>query len=100
MKKINYLMIALIVLVAAGCSHYGALDGDFGKSFTMAKYGQILNPEASKNLKPVTGLNGKAEAEVMKKYTESFSKGSDKGSCQQGITIVPSTGAGQDVYGK
>ncbi len=103
MKRIYYIGVVLIVLFAAGC-HYGALTKDYGKSYDMAKYGQILNPEASKNLKPVTGLNGQAETEVMKKYIDSFSKSGEQ-AVQQSFAVVPMTptgtaGTGQDVYGK
>jgi len=100
MRKKLYAAAALTVLVATGC-HYGAIEKDFGRSYTMAKQGQILNPDASKNMKPVTGLNAKAAAAAEKRYTDSFS-GGDK-TTQQSIAIVPVTppgGTGQDVYGK
>jgi hypothetical protein len=102
MRKRLYAAAAMSVLVATGC-HYGAIEKDFGKSYTMAKQGQILNPDASKNMKPVTGLNAKAAEAAAKKYTDSFS-GGDK-TTQSSIAIVPVTptgsgGTGQDVYGK
>jgi hypothetical protein len=62
----------LIVLIAAGCNHYGALNKDYGNSYNAATYGQILNPGASKNLKPVTGLPNTAADATMKKYADSF----------------------------
>ncbi len=104
MRKTCYATVVLFFLFAAGCSHYGALEGDYSKSYNMAKYGQILNPEASKNLEPVTGLSGQAAEAVMKKYTDSFSKSCEQGA-QQSFAVVPmtptgTTGTGQDVYGK
>ena len=101
MRKRYYAAAVLSILLAAGCNHYGAIDKDFGRSYDMAKQGQILNPDASKNLKPVTGLNSKAADAVTKKYTDSFNA-SDK-STQQSIAIVPVTppgSGGTDVYAK
>lgn len=70
--------IALMFLLVTGCAHYGALDEDRGKSYNMAKQGQILNPDASKNLKPVTGLHGAAVAANEEKYIASFRKTAQK----------------------
>jgi len=94
----------LIVLIAAGCNHYGALKKDYGNSYNAAKYGQILNPAASKNLKPVTGLPGTAVDANMKKYAESFTSTGQAGQAGQApsaLMMTPlSLGAGKDVYGK
>ncbi len=96
--------IIVVFMIGTGCAHYGALEEDYGKSYNMAKYGQILNPRATKNLEPVMGLKGTAAQEAMRKYTDSFSKGCDK-PAQQSFTVAPmtpagATGTGQDVYGK
>ncbi len=105
MRKIYYTAACLTILIMAGCSHYGQINPDYGNSYNKAKYGQILNPSASKNQAPVTGLNGRAADSITKKYTDSFAT---SGQAQQGpqsfaITpIVPTEGAGmgQNVYGK
>jgi hypothetical protein len=91
----------LIVLIAAGC-HYGALDKDYGNSYNAAKYGQILNPGASKNLKPVTGLPGMTADAIMKKYADSFvSSGPAAQQNPAALLMTPiSVGTGKDVYGK
>jgi len=47
---------------------------DFGTSYHLAKYGQILNPEAGKNLDPVTGLDGRTSEIVVDKYRKGFEK--------------------------
>ncbi len=102
MKRKSYAALIAVFMIGAGCAHYGALEEDYGKSYTMAKHGQILNPQASKNLAPVTGLSGKAAEQTMNNYTDSFSKGCDQ-PARQGFTIAPTPGAkgtGQDVYGK
>ncbi len=99
MRKICYAAVVSAILFTAGCAHYGALEDDYGKSYTAAKNGQILNPGASKNLEPVMGLSGKASEAAMKKYTDSFNAKDCNKSDQQGIVLMP-TKAGTDIYGK
>lgn len=50
------------------------LDRNWGRSLESAKYNQILNPEAGKNLEPVEGLDGESAEGNMGKYKESFEK--------------------------
>ncbi len=104
MKKSFYTIAVLIILITAGCAHYGELDQDYGNSYYRATNGQILNPSASQNPAPVTGLTGKAADAAMKKYAESFSASDKSSRGQQGVALTPivpdSTGAGQNVYGK
>jgi hypothetical protein len=105
MIKKYYTAAVLIILITAGCSHYGALQKDYGKSYDMATSGQILNPLASKNPGPVMGLSGKASDATMKKYTDSFSSSGQSAQGPQSFAITPmvptdSTGTGQNVYGK
>lgn len=101
MKRTYYAAAVLAILFTAGCAHYGALEDDYGKSFNTAKDGQILNPKASNNLEPVTGLNGKAMEAIMNKYIESFSKKSSEQPAQQGFTLTPvGSTTGTDTYGK
>jgi hypothetical protein len=105
MRKKYYAAAVLVILITAGCSHYGAIDKNWGKSYDSATSGQILNPQASKNLKPETGLNGNAADAAMKKYVNSFSVSSQTSQGPQGFAltpIVPTEGAGmgQNVYGK
>jgi hypothetical protein len=75
--------LTLIGLIAAlsifsACQGTGAwrgetlLEKNWGKSFESAKKNQILNPDAGKNLDPVTGLDGEAADMNMEKYRESF----------------------------
>jgi hypothetical protein len=102
MRTIWYAAAVLAIAVAAGCARYGALDEDYGKSYAMAKAGQILHPEASKNPAPVTGLAGPAAEAVMEKYTDSFAGKDCKSSTAKGSpTALPAgKGTGNDVYGK
>ncbi len=95
--------VSITFLATAGCAHYGALEGDYGKSYNMAKYNQILNPGASKNLEPVTGLNGEAAEANMDKYIESFSKASKKQATKGFVMpVIPAdtTGMDHDEYAK
>jgi hypothetical protein len=50
------------------------LEEDFGTSFKLQIAHQVLNPEAEKNLEPVTGLDGKAGQATMEKYRKEFEK--------------------------
>lgn len=47
---------------------------DYGTSAKLVKFNQILNPEAERNLAPVTGLDGKAAQTVIDKYEKGFEK--------------------------
>lgn len=47
-------------------------DDQFGKSVKFAVAQQTANPEASRNTDPVTGIDGRAAAESIKRYQDSF----------------------------
>lgn len=105
MRKKYYAAAVLIVLITVGCNHYGALKRDYGNSYNTAKYGQTLNPGASKNQAPVTGLSGRAAESAVKKYTDSFSSSEQASQTPQSFAITPivpteGAGKGQNVYGK
>ena len=100
MKKSLILAVTLVALAATGCI-YGSIEKDFGKSYAQAKSGQILNPKASQNLNPVTGLSGQAAEAVGKKYVERFGKDAEKASKNGCSTLKdPTKDPGQDSYGK
>jgi hypothetical protein len=50
------------------------LDKNWGRSFEEAKYNQLLNPDAKKNLSPVVGLDGEAARRNLEKYETSFER--------------------------
>ncbi len=103
MRGKYFAAVVLILMITAGCGHYGALTKDFGNSYNIAKSGQILNPGASKNLKPVTGLPGTAADAAVKKFADSFASTGPGGSGQapSALLMTPlSLGAGKDIYGK
>ena len=55
-------------------SNMSRLELDYGTSYRLAVYGQILNPDAEKNTEPVTGLDGQAAEIIIDKYRKSFEK--------------------------
>ena len=62
-----------ILLAVTGCvSPTPRLDHDFGKSVSLLKAQQILNPEASRNTDPVQGMNGKAAKSGYDEYQKSY----------------------------
>ena len=71
-----FVLIGVIAffLISVGCAGPTRLEKDYGTSFKLSKFNQILNPEAEKNLEPVTGLNGKAAQATMEKYQKDFEK--------------------------
>ncbi|UCH82436.1 MAG: hypothetical protein JSW20_07325 [Nitrospiraceae bacterium] len=58
----------------AASSNMSRLELDYGTSYRLAVYGQILNPDAEKNTEPVTGLDGQAAEVIIDKYRKSFEK--------------------------
>jgi hypothetical protein len=72
------LTVAIIALaICLGCAGKPAqretmLDKHWGSSFESAKYNQLLNPDAGKNLDPVVGLDGPAAQQTMERYQENF----------------------------
>jgi len=59
-----FIVIGLIAAlsICSGCAGTPVLDKYWGDSLEAAKSNQIKNPEARKNLEPVTGLDGQVVA--------------------------------------
>jgi hypothetical protein len=73
MKQFLLLSIALVVAVSYGCGmEMTRVDTDFGTSQKLAVAGQILDPDAEKNVEPVYGMSGVVSEKVAKKYAEGF----------------------------
>jgi hypothetical protein len=72
------LTVAIIALaISLGCAGKQdqtetMLDTHWGSSFESAKYNQLLNPDAGKNLDPVVGLDGEAAGKTMERYKEGY----------------------------
>ena len=94
-KRTIALTIACAMLaLSAGCSSSGPvyeetlLDKNWGRSVETAKYNQILNPDAGKDLTPVEGLSGKAVDNSVQKYENSFKKESKQETTSTTATIT------------
>ena len=79
------LAFTVLTIGITACSQSGRLfqpdtllDENWGRSFEAAKYNQILNPDAGKNLDPVTGMDGVASENTVNKYDQSFSEKKDQ----------------------
>lgn len=60
-------MGAIAAIWVVGCAP-SALEKNWGRSYESARYNQILNPEAGKNLDPVEGLEGPAAERIIKDH--------------------------------
>jgi|GEM_PF-497678 len=65
-------------LIENGCCGPSRVELDFGTSYNLAKFNQIYNPEAEKNLDPVVGLDGRTVTITLDKYNKSFEKAAEK----------------------
>jgi hypothetical protein len=74
MKKRGFLLIGLvgIFLISVGCAGPTRVEMDYGTSFKLSKFNQTLNPEAEKNLEPVTGFDGGAAQGTIGRYQKGF----------------------------
>ena len=74
MTKRCFLLMGLagIFLISVSCVGPSRLAMDYGTSYKLAKYNQILNPEAEKNLEPVTGFDGGSAQATVGKYRKGF----------------------------
>ena len=62
-----------LLLAVSGCvSTTPNLDSQFGKSVNLIKAQQTINPEASRNTNPVTGIDGKAAKSGYDEYQKSY----------------------------
>ncbi len=76
MRKYLYLIGMIVALIlTVGCAwQESKIAMDYGTSYQLQKYNQTLNPDAEKNLAPVTGMDGRSAQHAAEKYE----KGSQK----------------------
>lgn len=78
----HLICIGLMAAILSGCTtmrtFFAQRKTELGASFESAKTNQILNPDASENLEPVTGFDGQAAQITIKKYREGFERRSPK----------------------
>jgi len=86
-KCLKTLAILGWVIFFVGCSQMQKetlSTKNWGRSYETAKFNQIINPDASNNLKPAVDLDGQAANNNVEKYQDSFK---EKGS-QETVNIL------------
>ncbi len=73
------LLIGLVALLAflIGCAGPSRVEMDYGTSYKLNKFNQILDPEAEKNLQPVVGFDGVAAGNAVERYRKGFQEKSE-----------------------
>lgn len=77
MNKQTAVLIALAgIAMLSGCAATTTpqTDARLGESMSMMRAQQTMNPDASRNTDPVTGLDGKAAKGALDNYRDSFRK--------------------------
>ena len=64
--------LTIIALALSGCASKGRVERDYGTSYRLSVYNQVLNPEAEKNLAPVEGMDGKTAAAAVERYEKGY----------------------------
>ena len=65
--------VLCVLLVVTGCvSTTPRLDSHFGEGVNMVKAQQTLNPDASSNTEPVTGMDGRTAKSAYEEYQNSY----------------------------
>ncbi len=79
MAKRSFLLIGLVMifLISTGCAGPSRVEMDYGTSYKLAKFNQTLNPEAEKNLEPVTGEDGRTAEATIDRYRKGFQEKSE-----------------------
>jgi hypothetical protein len=70
---LSIIMLTVTALVCGACATPSKVADNWGTAYYAQKQGQIVNPDASKNLQPVEGLYGQAAEAAMGQYLKSFS---------------------------
>lgn len=72
-RRMQHLLAIAALATVCGCqSSTPYLDSRFGYTVNTAKAMQTINPNASKNRDPVSGIDGPAAKEGMDRYIDSF----------------------------
>jgi hypothetical protein len=78
MNELGRMILACLGVVAimlAGCAvGPSRLEADYGRSISLAKSNQTLDPAAQQSLAPVYGFDGEAAAATLERYQTSFAK--------------------------
>jgi len=74
------IILTITALVCGACATPSKVADNWGTAYYAQKQGQTVNPDASKNLEPVTGLYGQAAEAAMGQYLKSFTGKASQGS--------------------
>lgn len=77
MKMLSLVIVLILVGMLAGCGtgyNSGVVAQEWSTSYKLAVANQTLNPDAEKNLKPVSGIENKAADNAINKYDKEFEK--------------------------
>jgi hypothetical protein len=75
MRAVSLIAGLIVVSVLAGCaSNTSLVEQEWGTAYKLTIANQTLNPNAEKNLEPVSGLDNKAAGKVVNKYNKEFDK--------------------------
>ncbi len=89
---LSVIMLTVTALVCGACATPSKVADNWGTAYYAQKQGQIVNPDASKNLQPVEGLYGQAAEAAMGQYLKSFTEKASQGSSStmgtQGIGYI------------
>lgn len=66
------LLAAATTLAGCAATPTPRLDARFGEAVLAARAQQTINPDAGRNPDPVSGIDGRAAAEAMGRYHDSF----------------------------
>ena len=70
-----WVIVGVVTVALISCTTPPSrVEMDYGTSARLAVVNQTLNPEAGKNLDPVTGMDGKTAEGITKRYREGFEK--------------------------
>lgn len=99
MKKVYYASIILpAIFLIFACAGPSRVEEDYGHSVRLSRINQTLNPEAAKNLEPVSGFDGKAAQITVEKYRKDFEKNTE--TPQQIFQMGGGTSSGAQSGGK
>ena len=88
------MLVALGMVSLTGCVSRGAyIESTLGESMAQTKASQTLNPEASLNTDPVTGLDGQSATNAINSYEQSFKSQASP------LTGAGAVGSGSSMFG-
>jgi major membrane immunogen (membrane-anchored lipoprotein) len=85
LKEVMWVGAMAAAALLAGCAE-SRVATDYGTYHKLAKFNQILEPRAERNLEPVSGQDGEVVARTIEKYHKSFEK------VEQGPTFIVNVG--------